>query len=78
MARFMERNGATSFLVHHAVLALGASHQALHGFIDFGHGDVRLIAARGEQRSFIHEVHEVAPVMPLVSFAMRGRSTSGQ
>ena len=59
MARFVERNGATSFLVHHAVLALGAGHQALHGLVDLGHGDVRLVAASGEQRGFVHEVHEV-------------------
>ena len=59
MAALVVRDDLARLLVHHAVLALGARHQALHGFVDFGHADDLLVAARGEQSRLVHEVHEV-------------------
>ena len=44
---------------HDAALALGTGDDALHGLLDLGHGDLGLVAARGEKGALVHEVHKV-------------------
>ena len=44
----------------HALGALlRAGHDAGDGLLDGGHGDLRQVVARGEQRSLVHHVHQI-------------------
>ena len=59
MSRLVVRNDATRLIVDNAILAFGASHQALHGLVDFCHANLGLVATGRKKRRLVHKVHQI-------------------
>ena len=59
MTAFVVRDGLLRMLIHNEALALGTSHNALHGLGDLGLRDNFLVATSRQQGAFVHEVRKV-------------------
>ena len=59
MTAFVVRDSLLRMLVHNETLALGTSHNALHGLGNLGLRDNLLVAASRQQRAFVHKVRKV-------------------
>ena len=59
MTAFVVRDSLLRVLVHNEALALGTSHNALHGLGDLGLRDNLLVATSRQKSAFVHEVRKV-------------------